>query len=115
MWSLPRLVVFLLVGALALTSQELARARGEGLVSGTMVLCIGGTMAVVPMGPDGQPVGPAHVCPDGVLAVAGPPPAVTAPMRAEVLRAFVPAPPPEQPEARALRPVPQARGPPFPV
>lgn len=115
MIRLSRLVALLLVCALTLTSQELARARGQGVVAGTMVLCIGGTMAVVPMGPDGQPVGPAHVCPDGVLAVAGPPPALTAPQRAQMLRAATPAPPPVPLQARAFRPVPQARAPPVPV
>jgi len=115
MWSLSRLVVLVLVSALTLTSQELARARGEGIVSGTMVLCIGGTMQVVPMGPDGQPVGPAHVCPDGVLAIASPPAEASGAPRTEELAAFAPSPTVAAAVIPGFRPVPQARGPPVSV
>lgn len=115
MWSLSRLVVLVLVSALTLTSQELARARGHGIASGTMVLCIGGTMQVVPMGPDGQPAGPAHVCPDGVLAIASPPVDARIAPRTETLVAFEPLPTVAAAVISGFRPVPQARGPPASV
>jgi len=115
MWSLSRLVAIVLVSALALTSQELARARGQGVVSGTMVLCLGGTMMVVPMGPDGQPAGPAHVCPDAVLAIATAPPAAGAPPPAALLVRILSSPAMAAAQPRAVRLVPQARGPPLPV
>ncbi|MBW7920700.1 MAG: hypothetical protein H3C51_01210 [Rubellimicrobium sp.] len=115
MWSLSRLVALVLALALTLTSHELARARGEGVVSGTMVLCLGGTMMVVPMGPDGQPAGPAHVCPDGVLAVAAPPPEAALLPRVETLRPFAPALAVAAPPRPALWIAPHARAPPVPV
>lgn len=115
MWSLSRLIALVLVAALTLTSQELARARGEGVASGTMVLCIGGSLMVVPMGPDGQPLGPAHVCPDGVLAVASLPPPVTAPLRPQTLHRFTPAVAVAEATPRPLRLAPQARAPPIPA
>lgn len=112
MWSLSRLIALTLVAALTLTSQELARARGDGVAAGTMVLCIGGSMMVVPMGPDGQPIGPAHVCPDAVLAVAAPPaPAMIFPT-VQTVSVFTPTPAVAAPIVRALRLVPQARAPP---
>ncbi|MCC7321061.1 MAG: hypothetical protein IT542_08815 [Rubellimicrobium sp.] len=112
MWSLRRLVAFMLVLTLALTSQELARARGQGVADGSMVICAGGGLVMVSVGPDGMPVGPAHVCPDAVLAVATPPLAPVVAGAPSGISLFVPSPViPVLVSVPAL-PVPQARAPP---
>ncbi len=55
--------------ALALTSQQMAVARGQSPAAGAMELCIGGRMAMVAVDAEGNPVGPAHICPDAVQAM----------------------------------------------
>lgn len=52
---------------LALTSVSMAAARGMPVPVDTMVICAGGVMQVVPMDAEGQPTGPAHLCPDCAL------------------------------------------------
>lgn len=54
---------------LALTSGGMAVARGQTMAAGTMVLCTGSGPLVVPVDADGQPTGPAHVCPDCALSL----------------------------------------------
>lgn len=109
---LSQILALTLAAILALTSQGLALARGQGMAAGYVVICMGNGLAAMPVDAGGRPLGPAHICPDGVLGVAGaaPPPAVAAP--ALRLAAIV-APAPALPEAApAFRPVPAARGPP---
>ena len=114
--AIRHLAALTLVLVLAMTSQGLAVARGQGAAVGSIVICIGGGLAAVPVGPDGQPVGEAHYCPDGVLSllagpVAGSLPA--APMRLAVAEPAAPADPGPAPQAAVV--LPQARAPPFPV
>lgn len=61
------LISGLLVAILLLTSQQMAMARGElRTVAGEVVLCQGGVAVSVNIDQDGNPVGPAHFCPDCV-------------------------------------------------
>jgi hypothetical protein len=53
---------------LAVTSLTLAVARGQAPAAGVIELCSGAGLAAVPVGADGKPTGPAHVCPDGVAS-----------------------------------------------
>lgn len=56
--------------ALALTSLSLAVARGQGAASGEIVICTGFGLQTIAVDAQGNPTGPAHVCPDGVAALA---------------------------------------------
>jgi len=53
---------------LAVTSLTLAVARGQAPAVGVIELCSGAGLAAVPVDAEGNPMGPAHVCPDGVAA-----------------------------------------------
>lgn len=56
-----------MIAILLLTSQQMAMARGElKTVAGEVVLCQGGVAVSVSVDQDGNPVGPAHFCPDCV-------------------------------------------------
>jgi hypothetical protein len=57
----------------------MAVARGQTAASGSIVLCAGAGLVSVPVDADGQPTGPAHICPDCALGLfaATIPPAVT--------------------------------------
>jgi hypothetical protein len=68
---MKRLLSLFLVLVVVVTSQQLALARGQATAAGEMVLCVGGGMMTVAVDASGKPVGPAHVCPDGVLSFAG--------------------------------------------
>lgn len=59
-----RLFAFLLALLVAITSQEVAAARGH--VGQQVVLCTGGGLVTVTLDENGDPTGPAHFCPDGV-------------------------------------------------
>ncbi len=112
MTLLRRLLSLTLVAVLVLTAQGLAVARGQGAATGYMVICAGGGLAMVPVGPDGQPAGPAHYCPDGVLSVApalAPPQGAAAP---ETFAAFAPVAPAPVRAAPLTLPATQARAPP---
>lgn len=65
-----RWVRLFLVLVLGLTSQQMALARGQGGVAGVMELCIGGSFMMVAVDAEGNPVGPPHPCPEGVLGLA---------------------------------------------
>lgn len=57
----------LLVAILLFTSQQMAMARGEMRnAAGEIVLCQGGVAVSVAVDASGNPVGPAHFCPDCV-------------------------------------------------
>jgi hypothetical protein len=68
---MKRLLSLFLALVVILTSQQLALARGQAMAAGEMVLCVGGGMMTVAVDATGKPVGPAHVCPDGVMSLAG--------------------------------------------
>ncbi len=68
---MKRLLSLFLALVVVLTSQQLALARGQAMASGEMVLCVGGGLLTVAVDASGNPVGPAHVCPDGVMSFAG--------------------------------------------
>jgi len=55
----------LLAILIALTSVTMAVARGQMRdATGTMVLCTGAGAVTVQVDANGEPVGPAHICPD---------------------------------------------------
>ena len=98
---------------LVLTGQSMAIARGMPGPTGMIELCTGTGPVMVPVDEHGQPVGPAHICPDAATALfaahwdAGP--RIAHPVgRVLVLR-----PAGLAPVSAAQLPVPQARGPPV--
>lgn len=54
---------------LALTSESAAIARGQTMLAGQIILCSGAAITPVSGGPEGQPRGTAHLCPDMVLTL----------------------------------------------
>jgi hypothetical protein len=68
---MTRLVALLLAFTVALTSQAFALARGQSAAAGEMVICAGGGFVTVAVDAEGNPTGPAHFCPDAVMALAG--------------------------------------------
>jgi hypothetical protein len=63
-------VAIILALLVTLTSQQMAVARGQAAVAGEMVLCTGlGSVVTVNVDADGQPTGPAHICPDCALSL----------------------------------------------
>ncbi len=54
---------------LALTGQSMAVARGMPDAAGRIVLCKGAGPITVLVDDEGQPVGPAHICPDCALSL----------------------------------------------
>lgn len=109
---MKRLFSLLLVLVVILTSQQLALARGQALAAGEMVLCVGGGMMTVAVDAQGRPVGPAHVCPDGVMSFVGTAlPAMILPQTGTVTVADLPQ-GAAQNMAAALVAQPIARGPP---
>jgi len=54
---------------LVLTAQAMAVARGMPGVAGAVVLCTGTGPVTVLTDAEGQPVGPAHICPDCTLSL----------------------------------------------
>lgn len=66
----PVHTVFLLLLALllGLTSQSLATARGQTRIGEAVVICSGDSFVTIELDAQGNPVGPAHLCPDMVLA-----------------------------------------------
>ncbi|MEC3862600.1 hypothetical protein VK792_15010 [Mesobacterium sp. TK19101] len=65
----PRLGTLLLVLVLALTSQELAVARGASAGVEQITICSAQGLVAIELDADGNPTGPAHICPDGVAAL----------------------------------------------
>lgn len=82
---------------LVFTAQSMAAARGMQGVGGAVVLCTGSGPVTILTDSDGQPIGPAHICPECTLslivAVGQADAALTHPMgRAEALLVpYVPA------------------------
>lgn len=66
---------------LVVTSHSMAVARGMPGPAGQMVICTGTGPVMISVDEDGQPTGPAHICPDAALSLIqvafdSPPPAV---------------------------------------
>lgn len=109
--------VFLLLLALllGLTSQSLATARGETRIGEAVVICSGEGFVSVTLDAEGNPVGPAHLCPDMVLAffAAMDMPPVTLPQReGRTEKAVLP---PGRAAAAQAAPAANARAPPVGV
>ena len=108
MWLAVMLSVVLVV-----TTHSMAVARAMPTATGTMTLCIGTGPVMVPMDSEGNPTGPAHICPEFSLslmdAVAVPDtsavPAIRKPLRNAVPEMTVPV------RLAAVRP--SARAPPV--
>ena len=54
---------------LVLTAQSMAVARGMPGAAGSIVLCTGSGPVTILTDAEGQPIGPAHVCPDCTLSL----------------------------------------------
>ncbi|HEY9020844.1 MAG: hypothetical protein QUV10_10020 [Paracoccaceae bacterium] len=54
---------------LVLTAQSMAVARGMPGAAGSVVLCTGTGPVTILTDAEGQPVGPAHICPDCTLSL----------------------------------------------
>ncbi|MCU0902013.1 MAG: hypothetical protein MUC82_16225 [Cypionkella sp.] len=105
-----RFLPWFLSVVLALSSATMASARGQMVQGDAIVICSGYGIVTIVLGPDGEPVGSVHPCPDctphlaAVLPAAGP--AALRPLtRAEPVRvgqgAVAPAPAAPPPQARA--------------
>lgn len=68
----PRLLPVLLAVALVLTAQAAAVARGQPEPVGEMVICTTGGLITVAVDAEGNPVGPAHVCPEATAGLVAP-------------------------------------------
>ena len=67
--TLPRSILPVLLALLvAMTSVQLAVARGQPQAAGQVELCADGSIIVIAMDREGNPIGPAHICPDVALA-----------------------------------------------
>ncbi|TCM84602.1 hypothetical protein [Rhodovulum steppense] len=110
----PLLALGLALG-LVLASLGLASARGQPGPVGTLVICTGMGLQAIAVDAQGNPVGPPHICPDGLAALA-----------ALMLPALAPPARPLQPGATRLplvaamaegrdSPQPRSRGPPAAV
>ncbi|MDU8909950.1 hypothetical protein [Aestuariicoccus sp. MJ-SS9] len=67
---LHRLTGLAMVLALAVTSLQMAVARGQAMPVGQMVICMGQTVVTIMVDAEGQPVESVHLCPDATLFVA---------------------------------------------
>jgi hypothetical protein len=68
---MSRSMALFLALCIALTSQAFALARGHAAAAGEMVICTGAGFVTVAVDAEGKPVGPVHICPDAVVALAG--------------------------------------------
>lgn len=57
-------ITWLLVAVLTFTGHSMAIARGMSPAIGMMELCTGDQVVMVHMDADGEPTGPAHICPE---------------------------------------------------
>lgn len=103
----------LMAAILAATSLSMAVARGQTRVAGEIVICTGYGLSTIEVDENGNPTGPAHICPDMVLglmaALGASAPVLMRPEgRAQVLDTA-------EPSTGTSRAVPQARarGPPL--
>jgi hypothetical protein len=64
------LLALLLALTLVVTAQAAAVARAQNPPAGAMVICTGGGLVTVALDAEGNPTGPAHVCPDAIGSLA---------------------------------------------
>ena len=107
------LVPLLCVLALLTGSISAGWARGQAPAAGEAILCLGGGLVAVPVDAEGRPTGPAHPCPDGVLALLSPiGPTALAERPAAPIRPAAATPGPRIPPLSAPFVRPPGRGPP---
>ena len=63
------LIAIALTALLALTGHSTAQARSAPGPDGNMILCTGTGPQAVLVDADGQPMGPAHICPDCAMSL----------------------------------------------
>ncbi|WP_371037499.1 MULTISPECIES: hypothetical protein [unclassified Rhodosalinus] len=63
------LAALLLALCVVLTAQAMALARGQSSAAGEMVICTGAGLVTVAVDAEGNPAGPAHICPDCALSL----------------------------------------------
>jgi hypothetical protein len=80
---MSRVIALFLVLCVALTSQAFALARGHSAATTQMVICTGSGFISVTFDAQGNPTGPAHLCPDAITALGAATVAATLPVRAE--------------------------------
>lgn len=68
MMRLKHTFALLMVLMLGVTSVTLASARGHAPAVGQVEICSGLGLQTISVDADGNPVGPPHICPDGVAA-----------------------------------------------
>jgi hypothetical protein len=64
------LLSLLLALTLVVTAQAAVLARTQNAPAGAMVICTGGGLVTIELDAEGNPTGPAHVCPDAVASLA---------------------------------------------
>ncbi len=64
MLRLRRYIAVVLALVLVLTGHSMAIARGMPVASGYAEYCIGESAVMVPVDAEGNPTGPAHLCPE---------------------------------------------------
>lgn len=69
MMRLRPYIAVLLATMLGLTGQAMAVARGMSSASGEMVICTGNGAVTLSIDENGDPAGPAHICPDCALSL----------------------------------------------
>ncbi len=62
-------IVILLVAVLVLTGHSMSVARGMPVAAGLMELCTGTGPEMTPVDAQGNPTGPAHICPEFSLSL----------------------------------------------
>ncbi len=62
-------IAVILALVMVLTGHSMAIARGMPAATGFMELCTGTGPVMVPMDAQGNPTGPAHICPDFTLSL----------------------------------------------
>lgn len=97
--QLRPLATLLFALCFVLTAQAMAVARGQTSATGEMVICTGAGVVTVAVDADGNPTGPAHICPDCALSLIAAAPAAPqarapAPYLLPLRFAWAPAPPP---------------------
>jgi hypothetical protein len=112
---MSRMIALLIALTVALTSQTFALARGRAVAAGEMVICAGGGFVTQAVDAEGRPTGPAHVCPDAVVALAALAQAPEVAPRAMVPFAVVDAVGVALVAGDVVRGIALARGPPVPV
>lgn len=64
-----RILPLLLAVIVAISSVQMAVARGQAAPAGSMVICSGQGFVTILVDEDGQPTGAVHLCPDCALSL----------------------------------------------